>query len=318
MLSYLSKSIAPGPHQSSRHSTAISKDKSPSMDEESAHSAQHKQDELPERDALKRQITTLFKAVWDGLYQTHEGKGPFRTDEIQTLYRGAGMSSYPISKESFSGLDGDGDKGDDDNDNNKEGAPTKKNWRSRAPYPLVPLTSVLSKGYPSRLDNPSVGLQSALDGLKVWEESSLESLARIVEVLKAYEGEIAVVDSAYAFLREKQVGLREPTAADERAVVEGLKGLGLVGCGRRLKHYGARMGVLGMEMQEEVREVVRARNEAIEEENEREGRRGKGKKLVDVEGVLRGGVAVRETVYPRMRMKGSGWISGSVVGSGGW
>jgi len=69
-----------------------------------------------------------------------------------------------------------------------------------------------------------------------------------------------------------------------------------------------------------VREAMSATNEGIEEEDEREGRsKGKGRKLVDVEAVLRGGVHVREMVYPRgHRGKRSSWVgSGSAIASGG-
>jgi hypothetical protein len=115
--------------------------------------------------------------------------------------------------------------------------------------------------------------------------------------LKAFEKEIEPLREVYAVLRSLQVGLREPTEDDQQKVVKDVQPLAEP-LGKRLKHYDARLGVLGMDMWEEAMRVK-------EERGKEEGRSGEVK-VRDVKGTR-----VKDIVYPRGK---TGF--GSFVGSG--
>ena len=215
-----------------------------------------------QREDLRQKIISLWKTVWDGLYQTHSGKGSYRISELQTLCAGAGMSSY------------DGKS-----------------------CPLSALDSALSTSYSWHHGRSSGGLEN----LKLYDELSLETLNSVLEVLKAFEKEIEPLREVYAVLRSLQVGLREPTEDDQQKVMKEVRPLAEP-LGKRLKHYHARLGVLGMDMWDE---AVRVK----EERGKEEGRSGEVK-VQDVRGTR-----VKEMVYPRGK-KGFGSFVGSGSGSG--
>jgi hypothetical protein len=305
MLSYLSKSIGGPPSSKQSHSHRRSSASKQQTDEE-AKIAESANATEAERKRLRHRIHELYKETYIGLYRSHSHHSGTRIDELNTLYLGAGMSSY-------------GFRNDEEDDEYDDQDSPKDRWQGRRgenriqpdekmpPHPLAPLTDVLSSGHHVR----GVSVKSALDGVRIWVESSVESLEKTVEVLEAYVNEIPKVKAVEAFLREHQVPLREPTRADEKVIIDGLKSLGIRKLGGMLRHYGARLMVLGLDMEHEVRRVVEARNEEVRAEVEEWGGSGKAK-VVDVERVVRGGEWVGQVVFP-MRMGKGGLFSGSGI-----
>jgi hypothetical protein len=94
----------------------------------------------------------------------------------------------------------------------------------------------------------------AIEYLWLYEGLSLESLQSVVDVLEAYKREIEPLGAVYAFLRNRQIGLRQPTQEDQMAVLKGYPRLADP-IAKRLVNYHARMWVLLTDIHDEARAI---------------------------------------------------------------
>ncbi|KAJ9258865.1 hypothetical protein DTO195F2_5103 [Paecilomyces variotii] len=192
-----------------------------------ADSAEQEQEDSPEtleekqRQELHRRIFDLWKKVWLGLYQVHDNNGPWHCDRLLILYAGAGMSTSMATESS-------------------------KNYRRRDHAALGLLGAAL--GQQLCVNNDFGG---GIRKLRLYDGLSLSTLESVIEILEGYEREIEPLGEVYAVLRRLQIGLREPSKADEDAVLRDYPPVADP-IARRLFQYDVRLGVLGMQMYDEV------------------------------------------------------------------
>ncbi|KAJ9194587.1 hypothetical protein DTO164E3_7254 [Paecilomyces variotii] len=192
-----------------------------------ADSAEQEQEDSPEileekqRQELHRRIFDLWKKVWLGLYQAHDNNGPWHCDRLLILYAGAGMSTSMATESS-------------------------KNYRRRDHAALGHLGAAL--GQQLCVNNDFGG---GIRKLRLYDGLSLSTLESVIEILEGYEREIEPLGEVYAVLRRLQIGLREPSKADEDAVLRDYPPVA-DSIARRLFQYDVRLGVLGMQMYDEV------------------------------------------------------------------
>ena len=127
---------------------------------------------------LEAHIKVLYEKVWLGLYQANAPNGPFRYDEIRTLYHGAGLG--------------------ESSDRESEIKP-------------------LNRLYFRVNDFQNFVVPTGLNDLQLFRYQSNEIRSLIIEQLQAYESEIPQVEELYRLLQDAQVGLGQ-SAPNEQAV----------------------------------------------------------------------------------------------------
>lgn len=168
----------------------------------------------PREQALQTQIVTLWKEIWEGLYQFHGREGPYHLDRLKELYFAAGMSASHIDKLPDGGLE-------------------QMNY-SHGVLGLLGLAL-------SRQD---------LRQLQLFDGLSISSLESVITLLEAYKRQIPAINEIYALLRSLGVGFRTPTPDDEKAVEQQYLPLADA-LAKQLLHLNARLAVLVSELRDE-------------------------------------------------------------------
>lgn len=96
------------------------------------------------------------------------------------------------------------------------------------------------------------GERHSFHTFRVHKSTSSELKESLKQTLDAFAAEIGQVDLLENLLRERQVPLREPEDSDWEGTLEMIRPI-MVSTGRRLLHYDARLRVLQMDMEREVR-----------------------------------------------------------------
>lgn len=169
---------------------------------------------------LENKIFALYHSVFLGIYRVNHASGPSHLNRLVELFVGAGMSSFVHRPEELLQKP-DGTFGDR---YHREGHSTLANVRV-----LQPLCTALTHVGPRNL--------KLFDGLGV------ASLEAVIELLEAYDREIASVGALYQILRGLQVGYRMPTEDDEKAVLDQFVPVADQ-LARRILHLDARLDVL--------------------------------------------------------------------------
>ena len=165
--------------------------------------------------ALQDKIVTLWKVVWQDLYQLHDRDGPFHAARLKEHYLAAGMSALHLVES------------DDD----------RSALRRNRPHGVLGLLGLaLSQLGPKQL--------RLFDGL------SVGSLEPVVTLLEAYESQIPAMNEIYTVLRKLEVGFRTPTTADEQAAKEQFLPLADA-LAKHLFHLDARLAVLVSKLTDE-------------------------------------------------------------------
>lgn len=156
----------------------------------------------------------MWRRIWLGLYQLHDNHGPYHVERLTQLYLGAGMAvSDMISKP------------EDSYGRYKTG---------KGPLGLLGC-ALASQG---------------INRLRLFEGLSVESLKAVIQLLESYKHEVGALGEVYELLRSLQVGLRETTDHDEKAVSEHYPPLADP-LARRLIHLDARLDVLVSDLEDE-------------------------------------------------------------------
>lgn len=163
---------------------------------------------------LHAQVANIWRVVWLGLYQLHDNHGPYHVDRLVQLYFGAGMAVYDII--------------------DKAGDPYERAKSHKGPLGLLG-HALANRG---------------INNLRLYEGLSIETLKSVILLLEAYKHEIAALGEVYELLRSLQVGLREPTSNDEKAVLEHYPPMADP-LARRLIHLDARLDVLMSDLEDE-------------------------------------------------------------------
>lgn len=165
-------------------------------------------------DELQTQIMNMWRRIWLGLYQLHDNHGPYHVERLTQLYLGAGMAVSDMIN-----------KPEDAYGRNKTG---------KGPLGLLGC-ALASQG---------------ISRLRLFKGLSVESLKAVIQLLESYKHEVAALSEVYELLRSLQVGLRETTDHDEKAVSEHYPPLADP-LARRLIHLDARLDVLVADLEDE-------------------------------------------------------------------
>ena len=163
---------------------------------------------------LQTQILNMWRRIWLGLYQVHDNHGPYHVERLTQLYLGAGMAVSDIIN-----------KPEDSYGRYKTG---------KGPLGLLGC-ALASQG---------------ISRLRLFEGLSVESLKAVIQLLESYKHEVGALGEVYELLRSLQVGLRETTDHDEKAVSEHYPPLAEP-LARRLIHLDARLDVLVADLEDE-------------------------------------------------------------------